>query len=70
MIYMTNSDIGRKLLWIAKKGMANDWCIYFGRWANINNIETIKSNGDKVRDEKNIQKLITCSPEVLRAYRF
>lgn len=68
-LYMTAQYIGRKLTWIAKKGQANDWCIYCG-WRDQNTFEMILSNGDKVRDREHIMRLVPCSEEVFKRYRF
>jgi hypothetical protein len=67
-LYMVNSNIGRKLLWIAKKGYGyNDWAIYC-HWLE-NGIEYIKEYGDKVISKENIQKLVPCEEDVYQLYR-
>lgn len=55
-IYMTDSNIGRNLLWVAKKGYADDWCIYT-HWED-NGIGFVLIQGDKVSSKQNIQKLV------------
>ncbi len=64
-VNMTGS--GRVLKWIAKKGAVDDWAIYI-HYAH-KSIQEIKSNGDKVMGENNIQKLVPCDDEVYKAYR-
>jgi len=66
-LYMTNSNIGKKLLWIAKKGEANDWTIYT-HWAD-KGFMYVMSQGDKVIGEANIRKLVRCTDEVFKQYR-
>lgn len=66
-IYMTNSDIGRKMCWIAKRGGIHDWAIYI-HWAD-RSVDWIKENGDKIRGIENITKLVTCDEEALQMYR-
>lgn len=67
-LYMVDSDIGKKLLWIAKKGYGyDDWVIYC-HWEE-NGLEYVKERGDKVSDKDNIQKLVPCDEKVLELYR-
>lgn len=63
---MPNS--GRKLRWVAKKGYANDWCIYIHLFHM--NESWIAQHGDKVTSETNIRKLISVSDEVFKLYRY
>lgn len=67
-IYMTNNDVGRKLVWVAKRGGIEDWAIYI-HWAN-NGVEYATHQGDKVMNKNNIQKLVPCTPEAFKMYRF
>jgi len=67
-IYMTNSDIGRKLLWLAKRGGIHDWAIYI-HWAD-NGMEYVKERGDKVKSRSNIKKLVPCDDSAFAMYRF
>lgn len=68
-ILMTDYDIGKELLWIAKKGHGyDDWCIY-AHWAE-NGLDFVITNGDKVTSERNIKKLVPCTEEVYSLYRF
>ena len=65
-IFMTNS--GGELRWVAKKGYAKDWCIYC-HWSTSTE-EWIKQHGDKVHNERNIKKCISCEDEVIKRYRY
>lgn len=56
-----------KLLWVAKKGNANDWCIY-AHWLG-KGFNFVLTNGDKVRDENNILNVVPCTDDVLARYR-
>lgn len=67
-IYMTNNDIGRKLLWAAKRGGIHDWCIYI-HWSDMG-MDFVLRSGDKVMDEKNIKKLVPCDNEAFKMYRY
>lgn len=68
-IYMTDYNFGKSLLWIAKKGNGyNDWAIYI-HWAE-KGIEFVKTQGDKVTNKENIQKLVPCDNEVFSKYRY
>lgn len=66
-LFMTNSDIGRKLLWVAKRGGFHDWAIYT-HWKDSGRSHVL-SNGDKVTSEDNIKKLVPCTEEALKMYR-
>jgi hypothetical protein len=59
---------GDNLKWIAKKGWADDWCIY-AHWA-YNSWEFIEDFGDKVIGEENIMNVIPCTQEVFERYRY
>jgi hypothetical protein len=65
-LYMSSSNIGKKLLWVAKCGDANDWAIYT-HWEE-NGLAYVLSNGDKV-SKYNVAKLVPCTDDVLEAYR-
>ena len=67
-IFMTSSNIGKKLLWIAKRGGIHDWAIYC-HWAD-KGIEYVISNGDKVTSPQNIKKLVPCDDEAFSMYRY
>lgn len=73
-IYMVDSNKGRELKWIAKKGTGDDWAIYtYWKFHDGIKIETtdifILQHGEKVRDRKNISRLVPCEKEVLHRYR-
>ena len=65
-IYMTES--GGELRWIAKKGYANDWCIYC-HWST-SDIAYIEEAGDKVTSIHNIIKCLPYGEEILPLYRY
>lgn len=66
-IYMTDSNISRKLYWLAKRGAIHDWTIYI-HWADKGRQFVIDA-GDKVTDEANIKKLVPCDDEAYKMYR-
>ena len=67
-IFMTNSNLGKKLLWVAKRGDIYDWAIYI-HWAE-NGEDYVISNGDKVINKSNIKKLVPCDIEAFKMYRY
>jgi hypothetical protein len=67
-IYMTDMNIGKMLLWVAKKGFGNDWTIYT-HWAE-NGINNVLTNGDKIINKEYIKKLTNCTDEILNLYRY
>lgn len=67
-IYMTDSDIGRNLVWAAKVGWAHDWVIYC-YWESAG-LDYALSNGDTVCSESNIRKLVPCDEEAFKRYRY
>lgn len=66
-LYMTDSNIGKELIWVAKRGGYHDWAIYT-HWAE-KGIDYVLTNGDKVTTDSNIKKLVPCDEEALRMYR-
>jgi hypothetical protein len=56
------------LRWIAKKGYADDWCIYT-YWA-YNSWDFIENSGEKVMSKENIMNVVPCSEEVFLKYRY
>jgi hypothetical protein len=66
-IYMTSTDIGRELLWIAKKGYGDDWAIYT-HWAS-NGLKYVLEQGDKICTDEYIKKLVPCTDEIFKRYR-
>lgn len=65
-LFMTRA--GGNLRWIAKKGYANDWCIYC-HW-DYHDEEWIAQNGDKLHNEEHIKKCVPCDEEVFKSYRY
>lgn len=75
-VFITREHLGRKLLWIAKRGDVYDWTIYIG-WAEYQigdhpltpiGYHRILSNGDKVMKE-DAKKLVPCTDEAFNLYR-
>jgi len=58
----------RELIWVAKKGHANDWCVYV-HFAE-HGVQGVLSYGDKIYDKGNIDKLFVVTDEVWARYRF
>lgn len=67
-IWMTNENTGKELMWVAKTGGIGDWSIYI-HWAD-KGIDYVSSNGDKVTSEGNIKRLMPCTDEAFKKYRF
>lgn len=67
-IYMTNNDLGKNLLWVAKRGRINDWAIYI-HWAERGE-DYVIDHGDKVTSPSNIKKLVPCTDEAFNRYRY
>ncbi len=66
-LFMVNNNIGKSLMWAAKRGRIHDWAIYC-YWAN-SGLDFVLSNGDKIINESNIKKLVPCDSEALKMYR-
>ncbi len=66
-VFMSDKNIGKQMLWAAKKGYDDDWVVYIF-WAEMG-IDFVLSNGDKVFDPANIQKLVPCEQALLKIYR-
>ena len=64
-INMSNSN--QVLRWIAVRGGIHDWAIYVG--LDTQEVDEIRSNGDKVQGEANIKKLVPCDDEAFSMYR-
>lgn len=67
-LYMTSTNRGKLLRWVAVKGHADDWALYT-HWAE-HSFVYVSESGDKVYDKKHIQLLLPCTPEVAIKYRF
>lgn len=65
-INMTRS--GKMLKWVAVRGGAPDWKIYC-HWAEKSK-EEVASNGDKVYDKETIRRLVPCTDEAFKMYRY
>ena len=66
-LYMTDSQQGKHLLWLAKKGYGHDWSIYC-HWED-KGLHFVETQGDKVTMKEDILKCVLCSEEVLNLYR-
>lgn len=67
-IYMTNSNLNRNMLWVAKRGQIADWAIYL-HWEDMGEAYVIAS-GDKLKGKADIQRLVPCDDEAFIAYRY
>ena len=67
-LYMTNDNIGKELLWVAKRGQIHDWAIYV-HWKERGE-EFVTQMGNKLQNKELIQKLVPCDEEALALYRF
>lgn len=67
-IFMTNENIGKKLMWVAKRGEIHDWAIYI-HWAEKGE-EYVRDYGDKVTSPSNIKKLVPCDEKSFSMYRY
>jgi hypothetical protein len=66
-VYMTDHRKGDKLLYVAKRGIINDWAIYVGWYEQ--SVEQVKNTGQKIYNLKNVEKLVPCTKEALERYR-
>jgi hypothetical protein len=64
---MTRENEGKMLRWVAKKGHADDWCVYV-HW-NDRSERWVMLHGDKLHREKDIQMCVPCDDEVFQRYR-
>lgn len=67
-LYMTNDNIGKELLWVAKRGQIYDWAIYV-HWKERGQ-EFVTHMGNKLQNKELIQKLVPCDEEALALYRY
>lgn len=67
-VYMTNSDIGRKLRWVAVRGIIHDWAIYV-HWADQMDTQQVSQNGDKIQNDIHIKLLISADDSAMKMYR-
>lgn len=63
------SRSGRVLRWVAKKGFADDWCVY-AHFSDEHSIASVTMHGDKVCDKRNIDNILKVTDEVWAKYRF
>ena len=68
-IYMTNSNLGREMKFVAKRGFYHDWAIYLD-WSDEKSFEEVESNGNKLYTKEYIQMLVPCDDEAMNMYRF
>lgn len=76
---------GKNVRWIACRGYIEDWCIYCQNphYINSNDLEVvilgmsgvwsweqIQTNGDKISYENHIRKLVPCTDEAFKMYRY
>ena len=59
---------GKQLRWVAVRGGAPDWKIYCHYIEKSK--EEVTSNGDKVCDKETIRKLVPCTDEAFKMYRY
>ena len=62
------SNSGKVLKWLAAKGFGGDFAVYVA-FAN-ESWDYVESNGDKVCNIQNLKKLLSCSDEVWKKYRY
>jgi hypothetical protein len=67
-VFMTTSSIGKKLMWVAKRGEIHDWAIYI-HWAE-NGENYARDYGDKVVAKEYIKKLVPCDESAFNMYRY
>ena len=58
----------RLMKWVAVKGIADDWTMYFGR-DDENTYEEVAMHGDKFSDRKIIQGILNCNYTLMWKYR-
>ncbi len=65
-LHLANTD--KPLRWVAKKGSADDWCVY----AHLieHSAEWILAHGDKVCTKRNIDNILKITDEIWSKYRF
>ena len=65
-LHMSRSN--KMLKWVAIKGYADDWCVY-AHFADMG-FSFVASQGDKVCDRENVQRVVPCDDEVFNRYRY
>ena len=66
-VHLTNNRLNNDLMWVAKKGSANDWAVYIA-WAEKGE-EYTENHGDKILIKDHILRLVPCEEVVLHLYR-
>jgi hypothetical protein len=62
--------------WVAVRGDISDWCIfcenphYQGTEWEFRSFEDVKNRGDKIIMDINIKKLVPCTDEAFKRYRY
>lgn len=62
------SNSGKVLKWLAAKGWGGDFAIYVA--LATKSWDYVESDGDKVSTNHNLKKLLSCSEEVWKKYRY
>ena len=72
-LWMTNDFPGRDLRWVAVRGGIEDWAIY-AYWAKEHGIEItrdqVMKQGEKVSRRDDIRRLVPCTEEAFKMYRY
>jgi len=62
------SNSNQEMRWVAVRGDIHDWAIYFHY--SVNSEFYIKDWGNKIRSEDNIRKLVPCTDQSFKMYRY
>lgn len=65
-IVINNS--GKSLRWVAKKGRIGDWALYID--SSEYSVHWIATYGQKIKDESIIRKILPCTDDVFKLYRY
>jgi hypothetical protein len=72
-VYMARTNLGEMLIWAAVRGDIADWTIYVARVGNgliEDQALATASFGDKVHTNSYIRKLVPCTDEAFKRYRY
>jgi len=64
---------GNRVRWVAVRGDALDWCIYAQNPHEGNlawDFDEVRRVGDKIHSEDYIRKLVSCTDECFKLYRY
>jgi len=61
------NNTGYELRWVAIRGYAVDWCIYY--MGSKFDVDFVSRYGDKLCGKTNIRKFVECDDEAFEAYR-